>query len=287
MTADRLAGELRPGDVIATHRAPRSTAILSLCDRLLGEAGRRGHMFGWLRAPGSATEEWLVVDSYYPAKRLVVVCSPPGPHDELFDELIPQHGLRLLRFDPAELGPDPERALSSMIETMGPPPQPVRMPPRTVAAVQKAAKPSAPSESAVPASHPPVKPEAITAGSAAVLHHSEAFGIVLGLSLVAMLGVELYVGSVVLALGSGLPVLAFGIALDACSRGLGTIAAERAGEHEWAWGCLLGGSPVVAAFTLLSRSGPVSVEPAPLAGLVSLAALAVLAIAGFAQLMAL
>jgi hypothetical protein len=74
-------------------------------------------------------------------------------------------------------------------------------------------------------------------------------------------------------------LLAFGLALDACSRGLGTIAAGRDGSSEWAWWCALGGSPVVAWFALFQQRGPVRTEPAPLAGLIAILALVVLAVA--------
>lgn len=45
------------------------------------------------------------------------------------------------------------------------------------------------------------------------------------------------------------------------------------------WPCLLGGSPAVSAFTLFQRSGPVSVDPAPLAGLLAVLAMLVIAVA--------
>src|ERR1700686_1345654 len=54
--------------------SPALPAILALCDRVVGEIGRRSHLFSWLRAPGSGPEEWLAVDAYYPGHRLVVVC---------------------------------------------------------------------------------------------------------------------------------------------------------------------------------------------------------------------
>ena len=80
-----------------------------MCDHLLGEAGRRHHMFAWLRAPGAGTGEWLAVDAYYPRSRLVVMCrSRPGPHDALYRELVPAHGLGLLTLDPTVLGNDRE-----------------------------------------------------------------------------------------------------------------------------------------------------------------------------------
>jgi hypothetical protein len=98
-------------------------------------------------------------------------------------------------------------------------------------------------------------------------------GIVVGLVLVAVLFVEVLVGVAGFAIAGGHVLLAFGIALDAGARALGTVAAGRAGSPDWTWGCAVGGAPVVAAFALYQRSGPVTIEPAPLAGLISLLSL--------------
>jgi hypothetical protein len=100
-----------------------------------------------------------------------------------------------------------------------------------------------------------------------------------GVALVAVLFIEMYLGVVQGALDGGRLLLAFGLALDVCSRALGTIAANRAGSDDWAWLCALGGSPFVASFALFGRGGAVKVEPAPLAGLMGLVALGALAIA--------
>ncbi len=110
MTADSPANGTREPVRGRSDRAepglPAPT-ILSICDQLLGEAGRRDHMFAWLRAPGAGADEWLAVDAYYPRARLVVMCrSRPGPHDSLYRELVPAHGLGLLTLDPAVLGND-------------------------------------------------------------------------------------------------------------------------------------------------------------------------------------
>ncbi len=98
-------------------------------------------------------------------------------------------------------------------------------------------------------------------------------GLVVGLALAAVLIAEVYL-DVVYVVGAGRAVLAFAIALEACSRALGTVAAARAGERAWACACAIGGAPVVVWFALLRPSGRVEVEPAPLAGrLAGLAAL--------------
>ena len=57
----------------ASSDALGTPAILALCDRAIGEVGRRKHVFTWLRAPGSMAGEWLAVDAYYPGHRLVVL----------------------------------------------------------------------------------------------------------------------------------------------------------------------------------------------------------------------
>jgi hypothetical protein len=90
---------------------------------------------------------------------------------------------------------------------------------------------------------------------------------------------EVYFGVARLGFASGNLLLAFGLALDACSRALGTIAAWRTAEPEWAWWCALGGSPLTVGFALMQSTGPVKTEPAPLAGLLGVAALLLLALA--------
>jgi len=79
-------------------------------------------------------------------------------------------------------------------------------------------------------------------------------------------------------------MLGFAIALEACSRALGTVAAARAGERGWACACAIGGAPFVAWYAFWRRSGRAETEPAPLAGL--LAGVAVM-VAGLALLLGL
>lgn len=128
MTGDRLAGELpgrgqgRRGTGRSRVPKPDIAEILSVCDRQLGEPGRRGHVFTWLRPEGAGAEGWLPVDAYYPRARLVVVYrARRGAHDELYRELIPRHGLRLLELTPADIGSTPagaERAVTQMLEAL-------------------------------------------------------------------------------------------------------------------------------------------------------------------------
>ncbi len=119
MTADGVAGERGPGLIEGWPASLPLSMILGLCDRVLCEVGRRDHLFAWLRPPGPGTDDWLVVDSYYPSKRLVVVCrEQPTAHDHLYAELVPSHGLHLLALTPRELGGDPadvELALRALI----------------------------------------------------------------------------------------------------------------------------------------------------------------------------
>jgi hypothetical protein len=91
-----------------------------------------------------------------------------------------------------------------------------------------------------------------------------------------VLFIELYLGVARGALDHGHVVLGFALALDACARTLGMIAARRAGSPDWAWGCVLIGSPLVVVFW---RSDQATAEPAPLAGLVAVVALFALVVA--------
>ena len=106
-----------------------------------------------------------------------------------------------------------------------------------------------------------------------------AMGLLLGAVLATALTLELYFGIGRLALAGGHVVLGFGIAMDAVARTLGTVAAGRADKPGRAWACAVGGSVAVAPFALFGRDGPVSTDPAPLAGLLSVLALLAIALA--------
>jgi len=217
--------------------------ILDLCDRALGESGRRRHLFTWLRPPGAGPEEWLPVDAYYPSHRLVVVWrEQPTASDSLFADQVPAHGLRLLDLSPAVLGADPAASLRRMIADLAPEPE---------LAWPKAA--SQPSSS-----------------------RQLDYGLGLGLTLAFALFIELYLGVARGALDHGHFVLAFALAIDACARASGVVAARRAQAGDWAWGCVLLGSPLVVAFW---RSEQATAEPAPLAGQLAIVALLALVVA--------
>src|SRR5690349_6429597 len=102
------------------HGSP--AAVLELCDRELGEVGRRQHRFGWLRAPEPGAEQWLPVDAYYPRRRVVVVCRALTPaEDAVLAEAVPAHGLALLRLGPDDLGGHgeaPARRIRDLVSDM-------------------------------------------------------------------------------------------------------------------------------------------------------------------------
>ena len=280
MTTEDLGWGLGQGDE-GDHEDERALApqprartveeVLALVDRILAEPGRRRHLFGWLRRPGGGREDWLSVDAYYPSNRLVVMCVDRiDEHGEIYRELIPAHGLRLLEVRPDERNA-PAEVLRTMLERrigeLGPSPR--RAP--AVAGRQAAVV------------FPAIQTGSGSAARASsAMGDSQAAGVIMGLALTAALVIEIYVGVARLGFGSGNVLLAFALALDACSRLLGTFAALRAGEREWAWWCALGGSPLAAGFALMQRSGPVRTEPAPLAGILGVVAIVVLALAALA-----
>jgi hypothetical protein len=273
MTVDDLAQgvDVPEAETDMERRGLPAPTILAMCDRVLGEVGRRRHMFAWLRAPGSAADEWLPVDAYYPRARLVVMChAAPGPHDGLYRELVPAHGLGLLTLHPDVLGDDAaavEAALAARIFDLEHIPRTAPAEARP-AARAPAADPPAPSWT-------PVKVER-TAVAPAV---EQGIGLLVGLALAVVLIAEIYLAVISAAFGAGRVMLGLAIALEACSRALGTVAAARAGERAWACACAVGGAPVVAWFAFLRPSGRVEVEPAPLAGLLAGLAAVVAALA--------
>ncbi|MGO9497835.1 MAG: hypothetical protein ACLQA5_14180 [Solirubrobacteraceae bacterium] len=271
MTADSPAQSTRepvPGRSDRAALGLPAPTILSLCDGLLGEAGRRHHMFAWLRAPGAGTGDWLAVDAYYPRARLVVVCrSGSGPHDSLFREQIPAHGLGLLMLDPTVLGSDREAVKASLAtkffdleHVQRRPQRPSRPPADRQAPAPRERQAPAPEWTPVKVEHTPV-PRGFVHG----------LGILAGLAFAALLIGELYLGVIKVAFGDGRLLLGLAIVLELGSRALGTVAAERAEERGWACACAIVGAPVVAWVTLFRRPR-IDVEPAPLAGLLALLA---------------
>jgi len=292
--AETLRQPVPEGDERAERTLPEET-ILSMCDELLGEVGRRDHIFHWLRASGADADEWLPVDSYYPRARLVVMCRADlGPHDSVYRELVPARGLALMRLDPATLGTDQEAVREALVAKIfdlehGPrgrarrervPAErgrgergrglgervPGELPAGGVPRERPGSKsgperrpekrPPVPDWTPVKVEHTPV-PRGYVHGA----------GVLAGLALAGLLIAELYLGVIVVAVHDGRLLLGLAIALEACSRMLGTVAAERAGQRGWAFACALFGAPVVAWFALLRPSGRIEVEPAPLAGL--------------------
>lgn len=342
-TSPGLPREIQDGPLPAT-------SLVTICDRVLGEVGRRKHLFAWLRSPGSAPQDWLAVDAYYPANRLVVICGDrDSEHAAAVAELVRAHGLRLLRITSADLGAahaEAHAVVRRLIEEAGPIPPRIAAPrdarapdaraprdaragdarhdgavawmassftplssPRALRPALRGQSRTAAAERAIrlvaarklaarvagsPASarirrpirppgqraraRPTARPRVASAQLAAGAD-AEAVGLVVGLALVAVVVSELYLAVAAVTLAHGSVVLSFGLAIDACSRVLGTVAAGRALRQGWAWVCAFGGSPFVAIFSLSQRDEAVWVEPAPLAGLVALMAMAVIAIA--------
>ncbi|HTP23761.1 MAG TPA: hypothetical protein VMJ65_29425 [Solirubrobacteraceae bacterium] len=276
MTADSPAQSTResvPGRGDRAELGLPTPTILSMCDQLLGEVGRRHHMFTWLRAPGAGTEEWLAVDAYYPKARLVVMCrSRPSPHDALYRELVPGHGLGLLTLDPALLGNDREAVkatlgskffdLEHVARKKTARPNPSRDRPR------ESARDTAETSGAPAPAWTPVKVERTPVPRGLV----QALGVLAGLAFAVLLIVEVYLGVIKVAFADGMLVLGVAILLEALSRAGGTVAAERAGRRGWAFACAIVGAPLVAWVALAPRPGRIEAEPAPLAGLLAVLA---------------
>jgi hypothetical protein len=276
------------------------THVLNVCDRLLGEPARRRHLFAWLRPQSAAADEWLPVDGYYPANKLVVVChSAPDPNDYLYSQLVPAHGFRLLELTPGDLGGEPARAearIRARIAALGPAPRRAREAQPRESAVSRAVWSLAPerrvAETRAGARTPDrddrsavsPRPTIHARRSAEMSPLGAGFGALLGVVLAAALLGELYVGVVVVGFNDGQPLLAIALALDACARALGTIAAGHAGLRDWAWWCAIGGSPVVALFAMFERREPGLAEPAPLAGVISLLAMGLAVLGGLVAL---
>lgn len=275
MTADHPAQSTRepvPGRSDRAELGLPAPTILSMCDRLLREVGRRHHMFTWLRAPGAGAGEWLAVDAYYPRARLVVMCrAEPGQHGAIYRELVPKHGLGLLTLDPAVLGNDREAVEATLATKFF-----------DLAHVSRERSTRPPKTADPP---PPVPPG--PAWTPVKVEHTsvprgfvQVLGVIAGLAFAALLIAEIYLGVIKVALGDGRLVLGLAILLEALSRALGTVAAERAGRRGWACACAIVGALVVAWVSLVRRSGRIDVEPAPLAGLLAVLA-GVLALVGF------
>ena len=104
-------------------------------------------------------------------------------------------------------------------------------------------------------------------------------GIAVGFGAAAIVCAEIYGGIWRVAVRGEHWLLAFGIALDICSRVLGAIAAGRARRNARSWWCVIFGSPAVAWLVLYEPDDPLTTDPAPVAGLLAMLALGVVAIA--------
>ncbi len=240
---------------------------LDVCDRIVGEPSRRSHLFAWLRAPDAPRDEWLPVEAYYPRNRLVIVWRPqPGPTDDIYRQLVPAHGLRLLELTPAKIAgerPEAERRLRALLDAAG------------ASAPRAPLPPPAPREHEEPPESGSLEQRPPDQGA---IELPPGLRAVAGAGLVALVIVELYAGVAVVGFDASRPVLAIGLALDACVRALGTLAAVRERVPGWPWACAVGGSPFVASF-VFGRGRRTMVEPAPLAGVLALLAMAFVVVA--------
>jgi len=273
-------------------------AILDLCDGMLGEIGRRMHRFSWLPDPSAPIVSYLPLDSYYPGNRVVVIFAPRTSEQErLCREQVPAHGLHLLWLEPDRFDGDPasaSAALHRQLELLGPLPERPRE--RVYRRTEPASQGSAPppgierTPGTIGTTTPPphtarTRPPSAAAAAAAAaradadaaqlgvrapthdasFHAREWAGVMLGITLALVLGGETLLLVILFALAGGHPLLAIGLAFDVCARGLGTIAAVRAGNDDSAWACLVFGSPAAVSFAFAGDE-PVRTEPAPLAG---------------------
>ncbi len=202
---------------------PQTHAVLNRLDSQLGEAGRREHRFAWLR--DARSDDWLVVDAYYPSNRVVVVASDDPDLLELCEALVPANGMFLLTLESADLaaaGSSESLAggLGDRLAAQGWVP---RLTPE---------RPERPRE-AWAARQTPSAPRSGEAST----------GVVLVIIVVA----ELVLGGGVVGIGDGAYVLGFGLLLDACARVLGAVAASQNHDPDAAWTSVLFGSPVLWA----------------------------------------
>jgi len=168
MTGNGLLGELAAWSGLAAT-APASTktstpeadpqegsrigAILDVCDRVIGETGRRAHAFDWLQPSGVGRP--LTVDAYYPGHRLVVLSAEqPEPDYSLSAELVPAHGLRLFRIKLADFRGDSGLAFSRLIGELRLIAGATQAAPITIAIEPPPALAAPPPQPAVPASPP-------------------------------------------------------------------------------------------------------------------------------------
>src|SRR5436305_1106571 len=199
MTTDELGPELT-----GERTALTAAEALNICDRILGEPARRRHLFAWLRAPGAAADEWLPVDGYYPANKLIVVWhATAAATDSVYSELVPAHGFKLLELAPQAVGSDPAEAearLRARIDKLGPVPRRSREPRAREARARREREPRA--REAGSRDAPPRQSARAGAVSSFVpgarvaepVPPGAGFGAVLGVILVTVGLAELYLG---------------------------------------------------------------------------------------------
>jgi hypothetical protein len=283
-----------PGDTATLARrvaAPRAAdvnpralgLILDSLDRRLGEVSRRNHRFSWLRDPDSG--DWLAVDAYYPAARLVVVAAEDSAIAAAVAAEVPSHGMFWLRLSSAELLADPAavaRALEARLTHAGwsggaggvaapnPGPAPGAGPVRATERGMSEGRVTA-------AGRTPAAGRGPAAGPAR--RSSAADGVWLGLALVGAVALELVVGTALIGLNHGRYILALGFLLDAAARVLGTVAASQRDDLTLAWTSVAFGSAALwaevpsAPTDRVDMAGPARVTALTAGGMLALGVL--------------
>ena len=221
-----------------------------------------------------------------PPEPVVVLPEPPGPARPRFGPMHAEATARAARFVAAQQGAGPARRSASR-NGAGPTSNGQTEFSPKGAAILKAAgvygvnpfpAPATPAQTASDLRHEAIE-RALARGRALAddadqsparqqsAISSDQIG--LGAVLACVLFLEICGGVVAFALGGGYLILAFGLALDACARMLGTIAAVRTGSEwgtGWRWACALIGSPAVLAFAFYGEGVLVDKDLARLAG---------------------
>jgi hypothetical protein len=88
--------------------------ILDVCDRVLGELGKRDHQFGWL-VPSGIDGDRPAVDAYYPGRNLVVLGHDRSGPDHVLCAELAAHKLGLFTIDLGGFRANPGQAFSRLI----------------------------------------------------------------------------------------------------------------------------------------------------------------------------
>ena len=235
MTADSPAQTTRepvPGRSDRAALGLPAPTILSMCDSLLGEAGRRHHMFTWLRAPGAGAGRMARGRRVLPSRsacrhlplgrraaRLALPRARPGARARPADA----------RPGGARDRPGGREAVARQ-EVSRPRARGAGAPPRP-SATRAAARQRAGSAPSPPARRRRHGRRSRSSARPSPRGFVQALGMLAGLAFAALLILELYLGVIVVAFDDGRLLLGLAIVLEVLSRALGTVAAERAGRR--------------------------------------------------------